>query len=253
MTADGPIKVFDSSSADYQRAFQVFLDHTDQKAKAKEWLDHRVQALPARRVFIDVGAGNGKVTAWFLDRFQQTIAIEPNPHLCEELRRHCPAADVRPSRILDATCGSLGDFVLCSHVLYYIPRAEWLAHLEQMASWVGPGGMLVVMVQNHQTDCMRMLEHFVGQRFNLSELAKEFRAASGRRYDVAIETVPAHVETADLASACTVAEFMLNLLPISQPPAKKSVEDYVRRQFADGAGRFRFSCHQDCLTIRPKI
>jgi hypothetical protein len=78
MSMSQRINVYDSQSKEYHHAFQVFLDHTDQKLKAQQWLNRLVQTLPLRRVFIDAGAGNGKVTAWFTDAFNQTIALEPN-------------------------------------------------------------------------------------------------------------------------------------------------------------------------------
>jgi SAM-dependent methyltransferase len=246
------VNVYDSQSAAYQQAFQVFLDHTDQKAKAREWLDHLVQGLPSRNLFVDAGAGNGKVTAWFVDQFRRTVAIEPNPYLCEELRHTCSTAEVLPETILAAQPPTSADLVLCSHVFYYIPGAEWMLHLEKLASWVGSGGVLVVVLQNHRTDCMRMLDHFFGHRFDLSELAGRFQAKKGDQYTVDLETVPAHVGTADLDAAYTVAEFMLNLLPIPHPPARSDLEDYVRKHLADPAGGFRFSCDQDFLQIRPR-
>jgi hypothetical protein len=245
------VNVYDSQSAAYQRAFQVFLDHTDQKAKARDWLDHLVRGLPSRDLFVDAGAGNGKVTAWFTDQFQRTVAIEPNPYLCEELRHTCPTAEVLPETILAAQPPASGNLVLCSHVFYYIPGSEWMPHLERLASWLAPDGALVVVLQNHRTDCMRMVDHFFGQRFDLSELSRRFQATTGGDYNVEIETVPARVVTADLDAAYTVAEFMLNLLPIPHPPARSDLENYVQEQFADPAGGFRFSCNQDFLQVRP--
>jgi SAM-dependent methyltransferase len=88
------ISTYDSSSSEYHRAFDVFLANTDQKVKAREWLSGLIGGLSSRQLFIDAGAGNGKVTAWFVGDFQRTIAIEPNPSLCAELRRTCPTAEV---------------------------------------------------------------------------------------------------------------------------------------------------------------
>jgi hypothetical protein len=246
------VNVYDSRSAAYQRAFQVFLDHTDQKARARDWLDLLVRSLPARDLFVDAGAGNGKVTAWFTDQFQRTVAIEPNPHLCEELRRTCPTAEVLPETILAAQPPTSANLVLCSHVFAYLPRAEWMLHLESLASWLGSGGVLVVALQNHQTDCTRMLDRFLGLRFNLSELASQFQAARGDDYEVELETVPAQVVTTDFEAAYTVAEFMLNVLPIAQPPARGDLEAYVREHLAAPGGGYRFSCDQDFLQIRPR-
>jgi len=77
MTDSTLVSVYDSKSDAYHDAFGVFLRSTDQKTNARRWLDDLVGQMPERRVLIDAGAGNGQVTAWLLDRFQRTIAIEP--------------------------------------------------------------------------------------------------------------------------------------------------------------------------------
>ena len=59
----------------------------------------------------------------------------------------------------------------------------------------------------------------------------------------------AHVETRDFPSAYAIAEFMLNLLPIPDPPARHALEDYVRARFERPDGSFRFSCDQDFVQI----
>jgi hypothetical protein len=97
---------------------------------------------------------------------------------------------------------------------------------------------------------MRMLDHFFGQRFNLSELATAFQIAYKGRYRVEIDTVPARVETTDLETAYLVAEFMLNLLPMSHPLARRVVLEYIQQHFATSTGTFRFSCDQDFLRIQ---
>jgi hypothetical protein len=78
--------VFDSQGEDYKRAFQVFLDHTDQKRNAKRVLQGLADSLPARKVFIDAGVGNGDVTRAFAGAFDRTIAIERNAYLLTQLQ-----------------------------------------------------------------------------------------------------------------------------------------------------------------------
>jgi hypothetical protein len=253
MNTTEPISTYDSQTPAYHRAFEVFLAHTDQKAKARDWLRRLVQELPSRHVFVDAGAGNGKVTGWFLTDFQRTIAVEPNPSLCDELRRTCPTAEVLPQKILEAQLSVLADFVLCSHVLYYIDAADWIPNLERLVSWLSPAGVLVVVIQNHATDSMRMLGHFFGHGFHLSELVGRFEALRGRHYRMETATVPAQVATADFNSAFIVAEFMLNALPMPHPPPRRNLEEYVRKHFASPGGGFRFSCDQDFLMIRPRL
>ena len=74
MTTAGCIRVFDSQGDAYKQAFQIFLDHTDQKRNAKRWLQQVVDDLPSRNVFIDAGAGNGEITRGFAGAFNRTIA-----------------------------------------------------------------------------------------------------------------------------------------------------------------------------------
>jgi len=252
MSNDTNVRVYDSRSAAYHQAFQVFLENTDQKVVARRWLDELVRELAARHVFIDAGAGNGQVTAWFLGSFERTIAIEPNPSLADDLRHACPGAELLQSRILQAKPGAGGDLVLCSHVLYYIDRSEWATTADRMASWLAPGGVLVVVLQSHETDCMRMLEAFCGHRFDLSGLADEFAARHRGRYRVEMQQVAAYVTARDLAAAFTIGEFMLNLLPMSDPPERQALERYILQHFAAPGALFRFSCHQDFLVIRPQ-
>jgi SAM-dependent methyltransferase len=247
---DEAIAVYDSLTPEYHRAFEIFLNHTDQKLKAQQWLNDLVDRLPCKDIFIDAGAGNGKVTAWFAERFGRTIAIEPNASLRSELTRACPAAEVVGEGILDAKVSAAGDLILCSHVFYYIDASEWMATLEQLVSWLSSGGILVLVVQNQDTDCMRMLEHFFGRRFLVPSLARRFEAERGGSYQVRVETVPAQIETSDFASAYAIAEFMLNLLPIPDPPARHDLGEYVRANFERADGSLRFSCDQDFVQIR---
>jgi hypothetical protein len=252
VTQPEPIRVFDSQGEDYKRAFQVFLDHTDQKRNANRVLRRLVDDLPSHKVFIDAGAGNGSMTRAFAGAFDHTIAIEPNSYLLTQLQRAIPQADTIGTSILATNPKAQADFVLCSHTLYYIPAEEWLAHLERLVSWMSPTGTTVVVLQNRSTDCMTMLEHFFGHRFDLGGLADAFRARYGDRYEVTTTLDPAHVETSEPSAAYTVAEFMLNLLPIRQPPSRRDLEAYVATHFATSDGTHHLSVHQDFLQVRAR-
>lgn len=243
------IAVFDSATAAYTQAFQTFLAHTDQKDQAMQWLANEVQALPRRGVAIDAGAGTGKLTAWLLEHFGRVIGVEPNPTLADAFRATCPGTPLLQQTILDAQPEAAADFVLCSHVFYYLPRETWEDNLLRLISWLAPGGVLAITIQNGQTDCMRMLDHFLGGRFPLGTLAEAAQLAPGGPYQVRLDTVPAWIRTDDLPTACAIAEFMLNLLPIENPPEWAALEAYVAEHFAQPGGGYAFSCHQDFLRV----
>jgi trans-aconitate methyltransferase len=229
----------------------VFLAHTDQKAKANAWLEQVVNGLADRGLFVDAGAGNGQLTGWLAPRFRKTIAIEPNPSFREGLEKSCPGVELLSVPITEARPSAPADFVLCSHVLYHIDQAHWAEHLRYLASWLRPGGVLAVALQNHETDCMRMVRHFTGADFDLGALARPFANAAQGRFDVRTETVEAHIQTDSFETAYIIAEFMLNVFPLSQPPLRAELERYIRTHFHSN-GNYRCSCHQDFLRIRRR-
>jgi hypothetical protein len=244
------IRKFDSQGQAYKQAFQIFLDHTDQKRNARQWLQRVVAGLPNRRVFIDAGAGNGEMAKTFAASFGNTIAIEPNKYLLSQLRQALPAVEAIDRPIMEAQPTAQGDLVLCSHTLYYIPADEWLAHIERLVSWMAPKGVTILVLQYRESGCMNMLHHFFGHRFELRQTIEAFRARHGNRYEITTTLDPAHVETPDLAKTYAVAEFMLNLLEITNPPTKREVEQYLQATFALPDGRFKIPVHQDFVEIR---
>jgi ubiquinone/menaquinone biosynthesis C-methylase UbiE len=252
MTDQERVRIFDSQGQAYKQAFQIFLDHTDQKRNAKRWLQQVVDGLPARKVFIDAGAGNGEVTRTFADAFQRTIAIEPNTHLLKQLQQAVPTAETIDQPIMTAHPDAQGDLVLCSHTLYYIPADEWLAHLERLVSWMSPTGVTIVILQHRESGCMNMVHHFFGHRFELRRTADRFRMKHGDRYEVVTTLDPAHVVTSDLAHTYAVAEFMLNLLDIKHAPTRCDVETYIQAHFGSSDGDYRIPVHQDFLQIRGR-
>lgn len=245
------VSVFSSASREYHKAFSTFLACTDQKEKAMAHLDQEIEKLPRRTTFLDVGAGTGKLTAHFETKFKQTIAIEPNPSLISELRTNCPGVSIVKKPLADAQVEPAADFVLCSHVFYYLPASAWLKSLQKMADWLAINGVLAVALQNANTDCMRMLHHFLGQRFDLGKLASEFSASGNDHVAVSMTTVPAKIKTASFENAYTIAEFMLNLLHMPDPPLSNVLEQYVQEHFY-ASGVYEFSCHQDFLWIKRR-
>jgi SAM-dependent methyltransferase len=246
------LNVYGSQSDEYSRAFSVFLAHTDEKARARAWLELEVNGLADRGVFIDAGAGNGQLTGWLAPRFRKTIAIEPNPSFRDGLLKSCPGVELLPVSIAKARPNLQGDFVVCSHVFYHIDKAHWEETLRRLANWLRPGGVLAVALLSRETDCMRMLRHFTGDEFDLGALARPFANEAEGQFDVRTETVEAHIQTDTFEAAYVIAEFILNDLPLSHPPLRAELERYIRTHFHSN-GNYRFSCHQDFLRIRRRV
>ena len=93
---------------------------------------------------------------------------------------------------------------------------------------------------------MKMVDYFVGGRFDLRVLSRCEWITKAGDLDVSVETVNASIVVPDLAIACSVAEFILNVIPMPRPPKWQDLERYVERPSTSLAG-YSFSCDQDFL------
>ncbi|MFF8812662.1 class I SAM-dependent methyltransferase [Streptomyces pactum] len=237
----------------YRHALGRFLAGTDEKAVTHTYLDGVVRRLPARRVLLDVGPADGGTTRHLAPAFERTVCIEPSEPMRRALRRNCPGAQMLAEPVLEAEPGVSADLALLGHVLYYVPRPQWLATVLRILEWVEPGGSLLVLLQNPENACMRMVREFTGSRFDLAELADELTAAGSPAVGpVTLETLPARYHGTDLRETVEVAEFHL-CVPTEPPgvplPDPDEVERYVRRHFSDPAGGFTMTHDQDVLRI----
>lgn len=244
------IKSFHSQSEDYDEIFKFYTAHTDEKPKSIAWLQEVVKQLPLKRLFIDAGAGNGILTQALTPYFAHTTAIEPNPELRKQLQENCPGISIQPHFIMEADIPSAqADFILCSHVLYYVEQTQWLAHIEKLATWLAPEGVLVLMLQHYASDCMQMHTHFFQRTFNLAAVTQAFKEQQREKYQVEIEIMPVDVITPDLASAYRIAEFMLNGIPVANLPTRNEVESYIQQHFQPQAQGYRFSTDHTLVQI----
>jgi hypothetical protein len=157
---------------------------------------------------------------------------------------------VIPQPIAEVNLAPIGDLILCSHVLYYVAQEEWLPSLKRLASWLAPQGILVFILQSRDCDCSQVLSHFQGQSIDLVPFGRELESVFSERFQVKLERVPAQVRTPDLSAAYTVAEFMLNLLPLRRPVQRSELDEYLQSHFAVPGGGIHLSLDQDFLLIR---
>lgn len=251
--SSGSVRILDVAGDDYRRAFDLFMAGTDEKAVTHEYLTALVEELPRRTLFLDVGAGDGVTTRHVGQYFERTIAIEPSAPMRQALRRSCPDAVVLTEPIDEVELDARADLALCSHVLYYVPDSAWLGTVRRVLNWVAPGGVLLVMLQNPENDCMRMVWHFTGVRLDLSDLAKRLEQdGDGLVESVAMATLPIRYRSATLADAIDVAEFMINVpaLRSRHLPSRQELESYVVRNFSDHEGAICITHTHDILTVR---
>ncbi|MFG3015914.1 class I SAM-dependent methyltransferase [Streptomyces cinerochromogenes] len=233
----------------YREAFGRFLAGTDEPVRTQAYLRGIVERLPAHRVLVDVGAGDGTTTRHLAPCFGRTVCVEPSESMRRALTRAVPQAEVVAAPVGEARVDARADLALLSHVLYYVPRDQWAATVARVMEWVAPGGVLLILLQDPDSACMRMVRHFTGHRFDLRELADELTALpAGLVGGTGLDVVPACYRSRDLDEAVMVAGFHLSV-PGGPPVPREAVEAYVRRHFSDGDGGYAMRHDQHALRV----
>jgi len=247
------VRVLDVEGEDYRRAFELFLAGSDEKTLTHAYLTHLVEQLEPRDAFVDVGAGSGATTAHLAPYFAHTLAVEPAAPMRAALETALPDVRVSAARVLDVHPDRPIDLVLCSHMLYYVRPAEWAATVLHMAGWLRPGGEAVIVLQNPDSECMRMARHFTGTRLDLADLAADLANDASADVRCSLTTLPVTYRTTDIAEALVVAEFMVNvpaLADLDRPPTTRELERHVREHFSDHRGGFAIGHDHDILRVR---
>ncbi|MGZ3113747.1 class I SAM-dependent methyltransferase [Streptomyces sp. H62] len=234
----------------YRQAFTRFLAGTDEKNNTHAYLRDILGQLPARRVLLDVGPADGTTTRHLAPYFERTVCIEPSEPMRRALKLVCPEAEVVSEPVMEAGIEVRADAALLSHVLYYVPRGQWVATVSRIMQWLAPGGLLLVLLQNPDEACMRMVRHFTGARFDLRELAGELAALPpGLISGIELDTVPACYRSGDLDEAVAVADFHLSV-PGASTPRREAVQAYVRQHLRNREGEYVLRHDQHALRIQ---
>jgi SAM-dependent methyltransferase len=114
---------------------------------------------------LDVGAGSGEVTIPLLQSDNKLVFVDSSQGMIDLAMRNVPLAHrerVQAVRagVLDFAPSTRFDAVVCIGVLAHV--AEWRPALHRLASWVAPGGTLILQFTDHAAVLGR-LSHRVGR------------------------------------------------------------------------------------------
>jgi SAM-dependent methyltransferase len=136
-------------AAQYRKMFALFVSSTDQKRRQIEQIRAILKTLKTKKDFLDVGAGSGEITCVISEEFTRTSVVEPNTEQVTYLSERYPDFRIFPDDIRELNLGDEQfDFILCSHVLYYIPEAEWMPVAESLTRHLRPGGRFLIVLQS---------------------------------------------------------------------------------------------------------
>jgi len=200
-----------------------------------------LQPSPKERI-LDVGCGDGYLTARIAARGAKVVGIDSSPALAEAARRR--GIDVRTERVEELSFGPSFDAVFSNAALHWVPSAG--AALANIRRALKPGGRLVVeQGGDENVNTIR------------KALIRELRDSQGIQTDLAdIWYFPTAFDHARLLAECGFRlRFMLRFL---RPTAVDDMEKWLRTLSAPvlrllpGSERDGF-VQRVARSLRPKL
>ncbi|PTL85711.1 bifunctional 2-polyprenyl-6-hydroxyphenol methylase/3-demethylubiquinol 3-O-methyltransferase UbiG [Vitiosangium sp. GDMCC 1.1324] len=165
------------SPQDYATAFRLLTRTSRHHENIARLIQERVlPRLPERPSLLDVGAGPGTVARRLAPLFGSLTLIEPNP---DQLRGfELAGAKIFHGLLEHYASPEQYDLVLCSHVLYHVPLADWGGYIDRLLALTRPGGACLLVLgaargQSYQMHCDFAPTEAVSER--LIQLLKEKR------------------------------------------------------------------------------
>jgi 2-polyprenyl-3-methyl-5-hydroxy-6-metoxy-1,4-benzoquinol methylase len=135
--------------AAYQRQLDLFVKSSTEKGIELVKIGEIIAGITRRRNFLNIGAGGGDLTIPVAQSFESTTIVEPNERQAQHLKRRSPHFHIVNSSWEKVDLGPQRfDFILCSHVLYYIEEGTWLTTIERMYEYLADKGCIAIVLQS---------------------------------------------------------------------------------------------------------
>jgi len=159
---------------EYQRQLALFSQSSTEKGIELVRIGETIARLARRRSFLDIGAGGGHLTIPISTSFDATTVVEPNARQAAYLRRRCPQFRIINDAWDNVALGSERfDFILCSHVLYYIAEGKWLDTIAKMYTHLDDRGCLAIVIQSPIGEVAEFFNYFTDYDVNILSLWRD--------------------------------------------------------------------------------
>ena len=211
--------------AEYQRQLALFAQSSTEKGIELVKIGEIMAGLRHRRFFLDIGAGCGDLTIPVSQSFEETTVVEPNEKQARFLQQRCPHFMIYDDFWEKVDLGSKRyDFILCSHVLYYIKEGNWLNVIKKMYAHLEDDGRIAIVLQSPIGEVAKFFNQFTHYDVNVLELWRDLIEQYG---DDAIEVhyFMNEIRTERLEDMVTIGLFLLI------DPRFREYENGIRQYF----------------------
>jgi len=159
---------------EYRRQLALFSQSSTEKGIELVRIGEIIARLDRRGSFLDIGAGGGHLTIPVSTSFDATTVVEPNAKQAAYLRRRCPQFRIINDAWDNVALGSERfDFILCSHVLYYIAEGKWLDTIAKMYTHLDDRGCLAIVIQSPIGEVAEFFNYFTDYDVNILSLWRD--------------------------------------------------------------------------------
>lgn len=195
--------------AEYQRQLSVFVRSSTEKSIELVKIGEIVAGLEERRSFLDIGAGGGDLTIPISQSFSEAAVVEPNERQASYFRRRCPHFKVYNESWERMVLGEKRfDFILCSHVLYYMDEGRWLSTIDKMYHHLEKGGRIAVVLQSPIGEVADFFKQFTSYEVNVLDLWRDLVLRYGEE-NVDVRYFTNEIWTDNLDDMVTIGLFLL--------------------------------------------
>ncbi|WP_192485256.1 MULTISPECIES: class I SAM-dependent methyltransferase [Cysteiniphilum] len=223
----------------YANIYKILQKHDN----SKQIIDHITkEILPTINCnrFLDIGAGEGKITKKISPHFNNTLAIEPNPTYAS-LLKSIDNLTVINQTFQEVKLTEQYNFILCSHVLYHVDEKDWDAFALKAYKALAPGGVLMFVVPSNKGEHYEKCISYNPQ-YKCYKLLKAI--ANKHRINYRLEITDAFYNTTTLDEMYQICRFSIledsftyemyqELLQKGIEPFNADVMDYAKRKYVD--------------------
>ncbi|HTN87328.1 MAG TPA: class I SAM-dependent methyltransferase [Sorangium sp.] len=244
------------SPQDYATAFRLLSETSRHPENIAEAIRQRiVPELPDSPSLLDVGAGPGAVAERLAPCFGAMTLIEPN---AAQLGSFAPAGAEIVRDVFERFESSRRyDLVLCSHVLYHVPVAQWGGFIDRLLAFVRPAGYCAVVLGADRGQNYEMHRDFTSTVIDSSLLIRTLRGKQ-----LAFDVIGSHnaYTAATFEDMVTLCRFFVladcvsaeQLAAMTETEAREldaKIREHAARCRTDD-GTYRLSQEDDMIILR---
>ncbi len=153
----------------YEHQLDLLYCRSDQLKIQSDIIINEIKSKSTERNrFLDIGAGNGRLTEIIAPLFKETHCIEPHLKNAQYLAKKF---DKVYNVYLQAFITPLKyDLILLSHVLYYIKRESWLRTIKDIFSSLEDKGIIILILQSKDGEVQKFFNKFANEVYDIDPI-----------------------------------------------------------------------------------